>query len=255
VGIATPGWVDLEEGVVPAAPQLQGWRNVPIVRLLGERFGVPVVLENDASAAALGENVFGIGRGARHMVYITVSTGIGGGIIIGGRLYGGARGAAGEIGHTVIDPAGPVCPCGNAGCLEVLASGTAIARMADAAEAREESPTLTAIKKREGRLTARLVAEAASAGDRAAAGIYAEAGRFLGVALANLVNLLSPELIILGGGVMNSASLFLPQAEGTMKALALAEPLRHVRLTEAELGERAGVMGMIAKLRAAAQSQ
>jgi glucokinase len=197
----------------------------------------------------LGENVFGAGRGTRHMIYITVSTGIGGGIIIDGRLYGGARGSAGEVGHTVIDPAGPLCGCGNYGCLEALASGTAIARQGEAVEARGESPGLTAAKERGGRLTAALVAEAALAGDLAATEIYSEAGRFIGVVLANLVNVFSPELILLGGGVTTSSKLWLPQAEHTMRTLALSEPLRHVRLGLAELGDNVGVMGMIARLR------
>lgn len=249
VGIASPGWVDIREGVVPAAPQLPGWRNVPLVRIMRERLGVPVLLENDANAAALGENVFGAGRGTRHMLYITVSTGIGGGIIVDRKLYGGARGSAGEIGHTVIDPAGPICPCGNNGCLEVLASGTAIARRAESVETRGASPTLTRIKEQEGPLTARLVAEAARAGDLESAGIYAESGRFLGLSLGNAVNLLSPEMIVIGGGVARSAALFLPQAENTMKAVALSEPLRHVRLTLSQLGDNAGTLGMIARLR------
>src|SRR5690349_11896304 len=128
LGICSAGWVDSENGIVPAAPQLPGWHNVPLTDIMRERTGVRAWLENDANAAALGEHVFGAGEGARHLVYITVSTGIGGGIIVDGKLYGGAKGSAGEIGHTVIDPAGPLCGCGNYGCLESLASGTAIAR-------------------------------------------------------------------------------------------------------------------------------
>jgi glucokinase len=182
------------------------------------------------------------------MLYVTVSTGIGGGIIVDGKLYGGAHGSAGEIGHTVVDPSGPTCPCGNNGCLEILASGTAIAHRAGSVEARGASPVLTRIKERESRLTARLVAEAARAGDLESAEIYAEAGRFLGLSLGNAVNLLSPEMIVIGGGVSRSAALFLPQAENTMKAVALSEPLRHVRLILSELGDDAGALGMIARL-------
>ena len=250
VGIATPGWVDLVEGRVPAAPQLPGWRDVPIVRIMSEHLGVPVILENDANAAALGENVFGAGKGARHMVYITVSTGVGGGIIIDGQLYGGARGSAGEIGHTVIDASGPLCGCGNYGCLEALASGTAIARLAGEAEARGESDRLTHIKQRDGGITSGAVAEAADAGDPVSREIYSEAGRVLGVAIANLVNLLSPDMILVGGGVTQGAPhLFMPQAENTMRMLALSEPLQHVKLGQAALGDAAGVLGMIARLR------
>ena len=248
LGVATPGWVDTERGVVPAAPQLIGWRDVPLVEMLQERLGVTVRLENDANAAALGENTFGAGRGTRHMLYITVSTGVGAGIIADGRLYGGAKGSAGEIGHTIVDPSGPRCGCGNNGCLESLSSGTAIARRAAEAADRGDSAALAGIREREGRLGARLVAEAARKGDAASVAIYEEAGRFLGIALANAVNLLSPEAIILGGGVMQAKDLFLPRAEETMRDLALDEPLKYMRLAEAELGDRAGVMGMIARL-------
>lgn len=249
LGICSAGWVDSELGIVPAAPQLPGWRNVPLTKVMHERTGVRAWLENDANAAALGEHVFGAGQGVRHMVYITVSTGIGGGIIADGKLYGGAKGSAGEIGHTVIDPAGPLCGCGNYGCLESLASGTAIARRGEEAVARGESPKLAALKEKGQAITAEAMAAAAISGDAASREIFAEAGRFLGVALANLVNLLSPELILIGGGVAREPALFLPQAEDTMRALALGEPLKHVRLALAELGDLAGPLGMIARLR------
>ncbi|MCH8051145.1 MAG: ROK family protein [Chloroflexi bacterium] len=248
LGVATPGWVDTERGIVPAAPQLIGWRDVPLVEMLQERLGLTVRLENDANAAALGENAFGAGRGTRHMLYITVSTGVGAGIIVDGRLYGGAKGSAGEIGHTIVDPSGPPCGCGKHGCLESLSSGTAIARRAAQAADRGDSAALAGIREREGRLGARQVADAARQGDAASIAIYEEAGYFLGIALANAVNLLSPEAIILGGGVMRAKDLFLPRAEETMRDLALDEPLKYMRLAEAELGDRAGVMGMIARL-------
>lgn len=249
IGMCSAGWVDSERGVVPAAPQLPGWHDVPITRILSERFGVPAYLENDANAAALGENVFGAGRGTRHMVYITVSTGVGGGIIADGRLYGGAKGSAGEIGHTIIDPSGPRCGCGNYGCLEALASGTAIGKRGEDAAARGESMALAELKRREGRITGQDVTEAALNGDASSREILAEAGRFLGIALANLVNLLSPELILLGGGVTHAGDLLLAPAENTMRTVALSEPLKHVRLGKAQLGEMAGTLGMIARLR------
>ncbi len=249
LGICSAGWVDSERGIVPAAPQLPGWRNVPLTKIMQERTGVRAWLENDANAAALGEHIFGAGKKARHLVYITVSTGIGGGIIADGKLYGGAKGSAGEIGHTIIDPAGPLCGCGNYGCLEALASGTAIARRGEETTASGESPQLAALKQKGEPITAESMAAAAMAGDAASKEIFAEAGRFLGIALANLVNLLSPELILIGGGVAREPQLFLPQAEDTMRTLSLSEPLKHVRLALAELGDLAGPLGMIARLR------
>lgn len=128
LGIASPGAVDSARGIVPGAPQLPGWRDVPLARLMEERVGLAARLENDATAAALGEHRYGAGRGSRYMLYLTVSTGIGGGIIIDGEMYAGKSGAAGELGHVVIDMNGPPCGCGARGCLEALASGTAIAR-------------------------------------------------------------------------------------------------------------------------------
>ncbi|MEX0683039.1 MAG: ROK family protein [Dehalococcoidia bacterium] len=249
LGICTPGWVDSENGIVPAAPQLVGWRDVPIVELLEERLGLPVRLENDANAAALGENTYGAGRGTNHMLYITVSTGIGAGIIVDGKLYGGAKGSAGEIGHTIVDPNGPKCGCGNHGCLEAISSGTAISRRGEEAIAEGRSEALAAIKQREGRLSARFVAEAAEAGDETSRAIFDDAGRYLGIALANAVNLLSPEAIVLGGGVMSSQALFMPRAEATMREFALDEPLKYVRLATSELKDLAGPLGMIARLR------
>jgi glucokinase len=249
LGICSAGWVDSEQGIVPAAPQLPGWHDVPLTLILQERTGIRAFLENDANAAALGELVFGCGRGVRHLVYITVSTGIGGGIIADGKLYGGAKGSAGEIGHTVIDPNGPLCGCGNRGCLESLASGTAIARRGEEIAARDESRALVQLKAKGERITAEAMAEAALAGDAACKEVFAEAGRFLGIALANVVNLLSPELIVIGGGVAREPQLFMPQAEDTMRALGLSEPLKHVRVTLAELGDMAGPLGMIARLR------
>lgn len=249
LGICSAGWVDSEKGIVPAAPQLPGWRNVPLTKIMQERTGVRAWLENDANAAALGEHVFGAGKNALHLVYITVSTGIGGGIIVDGKLYGGAKGSAGEIGHTIIDPAGPLCGCGNYGCLESLASGTAIARRGEEAAASGESAVLAAMQAKGEAINAETMAAAALSGDAACREIFAEAGRFLGVALANLVNLLSPELILIGGGVAHEPELFLPQAENTMRTLSLSEPLKHVRLALAELGDLAGPLGMIARLR------
>ncbi len=255
LGIASPGAVDLARGIVPDAPQLPGWNNVPLVRLMEERVGVPARLENDATAAALGEHRFGAGRGSRYMLYLTVSTGIGGGIIIDGEMYGGKSGAAGELGHVVIDMNGPPCGCGGRGCLEALASGTAIARKGEALAESGRSPILAGLRREEGRVTAEMMQRAAEMGDTASREAFREAGHYFGVALASYVNIFDPEVIVIGGGVAKAGELLLEQARITMGASAMAQPLRGVRLVVSELGEFVGTLGMVARLTEEAEAK
>jgi glucokinase len=249
LGIASPGPVDSAGGVVPEAPQLTGWKDVPLVRIMSERLGMEVWLENDASAAALGENRYGAGRGSKNMLYITVSTGVGGGIIIDGDLYRGTRGAAGEVGHVIIDINGPPCGCGGHGCLESLASGTAIARRGRDLAASGDASALADAASREGRLSAEIIARTAGAGDDVSRRIFKDVGMYLGVALAGFVNVFNPEAILIGGGVARSAELFFPEARRVMEERAMRAPLEDVTLGLAELGDRAGSLGMIARLR------
>jgi len=249
VGIASPGAVDVRRGVVPGAPQLPGWHEVPLVQVMSERLGARVWLENDASAAALGEHAFGAGWGSRHMLYLTVSTGVGGGIIIDGRLYNGTSGAAGELGHVIIDVDGPPCGCGGRGCLEALASGTAIARKGRELVERDESPALSELAAKEGPVTAEMMKRAADMGDVACKEAFRQAGHYLGVALAGYVNIFDPEVILIGGGVARAGDLLMEQARTTMQALAMSQPLNDVRLDLGVLGERAGPLGMIARIR------
>jgi glucokinase len=249
LGIASPGAVDVARGIVPNAPQLPGWQDVPLGRLLGERFGLPTLLENDASAAALGEHRFGAGRGSRNMLYITVSTGVGGGIIIDGGLYRGKSGAAGEMGHVVIDMNGPPCRCGARGCLESLASGTAIAKRGEELAESGDSPILARLREEEGQVTAEMMERATRMGDAASREAFRQAGHYFGVALAGFVNIFDPEAIVIGGGVAKAGDLLLEQARVTMESLAMTQPLKGVRLTVSELGDFAGTMGMVARLR------
>ena len=251
LGIASPGAVDTTHGIVTSAPQLMGWNDVPLAKLMHQHLGIDTVLENDANAAALGEFTFGAGRNTRHMIYLTISTGLGGGIIIDGKLYRGARGFAGEIGHAIIDFNGKDCGFCGRGCLESLASGAAIARRAQAAMQDGEATILATLTEREGHVTAELVARAAREGDEACRRIYVETGHYLGVTLANCVNIFNPEAIILGGGVTGAADLFLDETRRTMKRLAIQEPLKDARLALGELGQLAGCLGMIALLREA----
>jgi glucokinase len=249
VGICSPGPCDTDAGVISSAPNLPGWRDVPICRYLEERLGVPARLENDANAAALGEHVYGAGRGCRHLIYMTVSTGIGGGLILDGRLYRGATGVAGELGHMTIEPDGPLCGCGNRGCLEALASGTGIAARGEELVAQGGSALLARLAQEQGDLTAETVSRAAGQGDIACQGIIRRAGYYLGIGFASYVNIFNPEVIIIGGGLAKVGELLLGPARVEMAARAMREALKAVQLRPAELGDYAGVMGMVALLR------
>jgi len=249
VGICSPGPCDIGVGVICSAPNLPGWQDVPICRYVEERMGVPTRLENDATAAAVGEHVYGAGRGCRHVIYMTVSTGIGGGLVIDGRLYRGATGVAAELGHMTIDPHGPVCGCGNRGCLEALASGTAIAARGEELVAQGGSALLAKLAQEQGRLTAETVAQAAGQGDIACQDIIRRAGYYLGIGFASYLNIFNPELIIIGGGLAKVGDLLLAPARAEMEARAMPEALKAVQLKLAELGDHAGVMGMVALLR------
>jgi len=248
-GICAPGPVDLARGVIPEAPNLPGWHDVPVCQYLAQRLGVPVILENDATAAAYGEFVYGAGRGFRHIVYITLGTGIGGGLVLNGRLYRGASGAAGEIGHITIDVEGPLCGCGKPGHVEAFASGRAIAREAEALVARGDSPLLARLAQEEGEVSAAVVHRAADAGDAEATRILQRAGYYLGIGLAAYVDVFNPEVIIIGGGLRHIGDLYLGPAREEMARRAMDEPLKVVRLVEAELGDYTGVMGIVALLR------
>jgi glucokinase len=204
IGIGAPGPIDVASGAVVAPPNLPGWERVPLKQLIEDNLAITTYLENDANAAALGEHRFGSGRGVDHLIYVVVGTGVGGGLILDGRLYHGASGMAGEIGHIVVKPDGPICSCGRRGCLEALTSGPSIAREARQ-RMREGTPTLIAelAEGDESRVTAKLVAQAAERGDKVAKRVLAEAMHYLGLGMASLVHTLNPELIVFGGGVAN----------------------------------------------------
>ena len=202
IGVGAPGPLNPYSGVVVHAPNLPGWEDVPLRQLIAERFCVPVALGNDANLAALGEQRFGAGRGVDDLVYMTISTGIGGGIISGGELFLGHGGFAGEVGHQTILAGGPLCGCGNHGCLEALAAGPAIGRMGREAAEEGRGEALLALAGGDvSRISARVVSQAAAAGDATAIEIIRRAATYVGIGLANLANILNPELFVLGGGV------------------------------------------------------
>lgn len=244
VGVGVPGPLNPDTGMVFAPPNLKGWHDVPFGELLTGRLGARTFLENDADAAAVGEWRFGAGRGVDDLVYITVSTGIGGGIIIRGELLTGVSGTAGEIGHMTIDVNGPRCICGNTGCLEVLAAGPAIARMAQDA-VRSGQPT-TLLARAGGSMediTARVVAASAAAGDAVAARVFNRAATYIGVGVANLLNLLNPAMVILGGGVSKAGDLLLDPVRATARERAFERPARDARIVLAQLGDDVGAIG------------
>jgi glucokinase len=263
IGIGAPGPLNGRTGYVFSPPNLLNWENVPLRDLFAQEFGVPVFVDNDADVGALGEYMFGAGRGAQEMVYLTVSTGIGGGIISNGQLVVGATGMAGELGHMSVDMHGPLCNCGNIGCLEVIASGTAIARRASelieqgrgealltyvlahqSTDQAADTPTDRARALRERiRVNAQMVAEAAEAGVPEAKEIITVAARALGIGLVNIIHIFNPERIILGGGVVQMGPLLLQPAQRMVDKHTMPMPRAAVNIVQAELGSDVGLVG------------
>ena len=247
ISLAVAGAIDSERGLVTSSPHLPGWHDVPLRDIVKEKYRVNTFLLNDASAAALGEHRFGVGRGVANLVLLTVGTGIGGGIIINGRLYDGSCGSAGEIGHMTIDVNGQSCKCGNIGCLETLASGTAMAEEARRRIAHGESSSLVELVggKIED-ITAEKIGVAARSGDSLALDVIARAGAYLGVGMVNLVNIFNPEMIVVGGAVADLGDLLLDPARQVVKERAFRLSAQSVRIVPAQLGGEAGVYGAAA---------
>ena len=199
VGCSVPGPLDREHGIVLFSPNL-AWRDVPLANMLQDRLNVPIEIEDDARCAALGEALRGTARGAKNAVYVTISTGIGSGVIVNGELYRGAHGLAGEIGHITLEPLGPLCSCGNTGCFESLASGTAIAERARQAVMRGDATVMADLGAES--ITAKQVIQAAESGDEVARHVVETAGDYIGIGLAAVASAYDPEIITLGGGVV-----------------------------------------------------
>jgi len=244
ISIGAAGAINSEKGLITSSPNLPGWYDVPLRDIVKEKYRVNTFLINDASAAALGELHFGVGRGVSNLILLTIGTGIGGGIIIDGKLYSGTCGSAGEIGHMTIDINGPRCNCGNIGCFEMLASGTAIAKEAIRRISHGERSSLTEMV--EGKIeniTAEKVSLAAQDGDILALEVIAKTANYLGVGMVNLVNIFNPEMIIVGGGVANMGDLLLNPARQVVKERAFQLSAQAVRIVLAQLGNDAGVLG------------
>lgn len=244
ISIAAAGAIDQAKGLITSSPHFPGLHDIPLRDLAQEKYRVNTLLLNDANAAALGEHRLGVGKGVDNLVLLTVGTGIGGGIIIDGNLYSGSSGSAGEIGHMTIDINGIRCSCGNIGCLETLASGTAIAREAIKHVRLGESSSLTEIV--EGKIeniTAEKVSTAAQHGDRLALDIVTRAATYLGVGMVNLVNIFNPDMIIVGGGVARMGDLLLNPARQVVMERAFPMAAQAVRIVPAQLGNDAGILG------------
>lgn len=246
VGVGSVGPLDAAEGVLASPPNFPGWTRVPLRATLERALGAPVTLDNDANVAALAEFRSGAGRGAGLMVYATISTGIGGGIVIGGRLVRGLGGAAGEFGHQTLRPDGPLCGCGNRGCLEALASGTAITRQAREAVAAGGGRAILAAARDVASLHAGHVAEAARGGDAEAAAIWDAAMADLAIGLGNVVTTLAPDRLVLGGGVTRAGEQLLKPLRAGLARHVRMVPVGELDIRLATLGADAGLVGAAA---------
>ena len=246
VGIGAPGPLDTARGIVHVAPNL-GWRNVPLRDRVGQLTALPAALENDANCAVFGEWWMGAARGAAVVVGITIGTGVGGGIVIDGKLFHGTSDAAGEIGHTTIDSTGRRCKCGNYGCLEAYASGPAIAsRAVEGIEAGEPSDIPRLVGGDLSQVTAQTVYEAARAGDAFALEVVKDTARFLGTGVANLVNVLNPEVVVVCGGVTLAGDRLLEPLRAEVKRRAFKPAADACRIVAGSLTGTAGVYGAAA---------
>jgi len=247
VGVGVPGPINFKQGLLRFAPNLPGWENLPLRQMLRDELGVPVYVGNDADVAALAEHRFGAGRDVSDMVYLTISTGIGGGMIVNNRLFTGGNGLGGEVGHMAIDPRGPRCSCGNIGCVEVMASGTAIARHArERLSAGEPSVLSDWAGDDLSSITAKEVGRAAQQGDSLATSIYEEAGTYIGSALISLMYLLNPSLFVLGGSVTLAGDLLFGPIRRTIEQRAPQAYREQTRVVRAALGGDVGLWGALA---------
>jgi len=247
IGVSFGGPVDATTGIVRLSHHVPGWENTPLSEILESEFGVPVSVDNDANIAALGEHRFGAGQGYESLLYITVSTGVGGGWILNGRPWRGAEGMAGEIGHVVVEPAGPLCLCGKRGCVERLASGPYIA--ASVQELLQQQPEQgqvlrSLVGNNPDLLTAQIVSQAASLGDDLALRVLERAGWALGVGIGNVANLINPQRFVLGGGVTKAGVCFWSVVQRVAHETALPEV--NFEIVPAALGDDAPLWGAVA---------
>jgi len=247
VGIGAPGPLDTKSGIVLLTPNL-GWVNMPLRQIIRDRLGLPAMLDNDANCAVLGEWWVGAARGARHAIGITIGTGIGGGLVLDGKLYHGASDVAGEIGHATIDTEGRRCKCGNYGCLEAYASGPAIATRAREVLVREETASLlpSMVDGKLELITAETVYKAAQRGDAVASEIVRDTARYLGVGIANLLNILNADVVVVAGGVTAAGDALFVPLRAEVRRRAFRPAVDATRIVPGALPGTAGVVGAVA---------
>ncbi len=244
VGVGAPGPTDASRGLVHLLVNVPGWDRVPLRRRLESRLRCPCAVDNDANLFTLGEWRWGAGRRATHLIGLTLGTGVGGGVVVGGALYRGSSGTAGEFGHVLVDPKGRRCGCGARGCLEAQIGTAAILEMGQQAIRRGAQPLGRLVERTPGRrLTPALISEAAARGDRRAREVWAQVGQWLGVGLAGIVNALNPDRIVIGGGVAAAWRWFFPTAAQVVRTRPLQVSAKAVRVVRARLGNDAGIVG------------
>jgi glucokinase len=241
IGIGCPGPIDIERGLALSPTNLPQWIDFPLVGTLKDRFQVPTVLDNDANAAALGEYFYGAGRGFKDILYVTISTGIGGAIICEGRIHHGLGAGAGEVGHTIVRHDGLRCLCGMRGCLETIASGLSIARRMKETLAALGGETTENLDE----ITAETVVEMVKNGDRAALSIWDETIKFLAIGIGNAITLIAPEAVIIGGGVSEAGELLLEPLRREIAKNVTMVPIEKVQILKASLGSESGVCGAL----------
>ena len=229
IGLGAPGALDLNNGIILTSPNLQNWKNVPLLKMLKEKVSMAIYMDNDANCAAIGEHWIGGARGAKNAVMITLGTGVGGGIIIDGKIFRGSHGTAGEIGHITIERNGRPCGCGNLGCLEAYASATGAVKTAK--EYGKEN------------VTAYEIFVSAENGDEVSKKILNESGKYLGIGIATFVNIFDPDVVIIGGGFASAEKYLLPAAIEEAYKRSFKTIMDKVKIKKAELGNQAGVIG------------
>ncbi len=243
IAVAIAGPLNPKTGIIINAPNIPGWDNFPLGKILSDHFHVPVFIGNDANLAALGEWKYGAGQGHHDVLYLTISTGIGGGVICDDRMLVGTRGMAAELGHIVVEPDGPLCSCGVRGHLEAVASGTGIANYVREQINKGRASSLSSKEK----ISARDVAEAAHQGDQLAIEAFHRAGTYLGKAVADFLQIFNPSIVIFGGGVSQSGPLLFDTVKETMKHYAMNQTfLEGLEIAVAKLGDDAGLIGALA---------